>query len=156
LTIVIQCINFGILLWLLKKLLFGPVTRLLDKRAADIKQFNAEAEGNRGKAASLVRDADERLADARKEALDIVAASRTEGFRQLEQILDRAREEAEAVQKKTRAEMEREARRAKEDLRRSTVGLSLRVAEKIIRKNLSGDDQERLAQRFIDEMEKKV
>ena len=154
LTIIIQCINFGILLWLLKKVLFGPVTRLLEKRASDIKRLRDDSEGDRKKAAAYLTEADENLTKARKDALDTVASSRMEGFREREKIVARAKDDAETIMQKARSEMELEAERARNDLRQSTVRLSIQIAEKVIRRELKSEDQEKMAQRFLDEIEK--
>ena len=155
LTIVIQCINFAILLWLLKKVLFGPMTRLLDKRSTDVKQLKEDAERDRVKAGRNVSEAEGRLTSARKESLDMVSSSRQEGFKQREKIIERAKAEADGVMQKARNEMEREANQAKGELRRSTVSISLQIAEKVIRKKLDNDDQKKLAERFLNEMERK-
>ena len=73
LTIVIQCINFGILLWLLKKVLFGPVMQLLDKRASDVRKLKEDAESDRRKARKRMTEAEDTVTNARKESLDMVA-----------------------------------------------------------------------------------
>ncbi len=152
---VVQWINFGILLWLLKKLLFGPVTRLLDKRANDIAQLKSDSEEDRKKAADTLDEANARLTKARKESLDTIASSRLEGFKQRESIIAQARDDAEGLMRKARSEMELEVEQAKDELRKSTVDLSLQIAERIIKRNLKSDDQKEMAQRFLVDIEKK-
>lgn len=155
-TIVIQCINFGILLWLLKKVLFTPVMDLLQKRTADVKKLKDDAEKEHREAQRRVAEAGSRKTEARKESLDMIAASRQEGFRQKKKILERAKLESEGIIRSARSEMDREVENAKDGLRKSTVEISVRIAEKLVKRSLEGEDQEKYAERFLQEMERKV
>jgi F-type H+-transporting ATPase subunit b len=152
---VIQWMNFGVLLWLLKKLLFGPVTRLLEKRASDVRKLKDDSEEDRRKAGESAREAESVLSKARKDSLDMVASSRFEGFRQKDKIIARAREEANGLIRKARSETELEVEQARQGLRKETAKLAVQVAEKILRRNINQEDQEKMAGRFIDEIGKK-
>ncbi len=155
-TIVIQCVNFGVLLWLLKKFLFRPVMELLQKRSEDVKKLKDDAEKDRNEARRRMTEAESRKSEARIESLDMIAASHQEGFRQKEEIIERAKLEGEGIIRSARSEMEREVENAKEGLRKSTVDISVRIAEKLVKRSLEGEDQEKYAERFLQEMERKA
>ncbi len=90
-TVVAQIINFLILVWLLHRFLYGPITRAMERRENRIQERLDNAAQEREKAEARQQELDEKLRE-----LD----------RQREAKLEQAREEAEELKRK----LEREAR----------------------------------------------
>ncbi len=121
-TLVIQAINFLILILLLSRFLFRPLTEFLAKRTEGIQRSLAEAEEAR---------------EAEVERQRLQAAARTE---------------AERVLAEARSEIAAETRRAKTALREEAVALSLAAAERVLGRAITAEDQRRLAEQYVREL----
>ena len=99
------------------------------------------------------KEYDRLLQTGRQESAKVIAEARERADTLREEILRRAEEEAATI--KTRAEQEINQDRAQgiKDIRRYVVDLSLTVASKVIQKNLTDEDQRKLAQQTLTAIE---
>lgn len=143
---------FGAVFFVLAKWGFPVITRMVEKRSDFIRDSLAEAEKARMSMESLAGEQQKMLDETRAEQGRMLAeASRTR-----EEIITRAREEAEAesakIMQKVREEIAAEKEAALSELRSEVSSLSVAVAEKIIRKEISTDaEQLALMDRLADE-----
>jgi F-type H+-transporting ATPase subunit b len=84
------------------------------------------------------------MSRARVEAESIVAASRTDAERLRSELREKARAEAEGIIKNAERQIQLETARALEQIRSETADLSVAIASKIIQRNLTREDNERL------------
>jgi F-type H+-transporting ATPase subunit b len=151
-TILIQAINFLILIFLLSRFLFKPLTKFLADRSAGIEKSLAEAKAAHEGA---VRAQAEHQAQIRETQRDI-AALREQGQREAEaqrqQLLHASREEAERLIVRAKAEIEAETKRAKASLREEVADIALAAAERLLGRTVNGDDQKRLAEQYVREL----
>jgi len=151
-SLILQIVNFIILIWILNRYLFQPLSAFLAKRSEGIKQSLDEAKGAREEAARMQQEYQARMVAIQREA----EARREEALRQVEEerrrLLVASRDEAEHLVGQARAQIEREVERAKATLQEEAVTLSLQVAERVLRRNLTGEDHRRLAEQFIEEV----
>jgi F-type H+-transporting ATPase subunit b len=151
-TILIQAINFLILIFLLSRFLFKPLTKFLADRSAGIEKSLAEAKAAHEGA---VRAQAEHQAQIRETQRDI-AALREQGQREVEaqrqQLLHASREEAERLIVRAKAEIEAETKRAKASLREEVADIALAAAERLLGRTVNGDDQKRLAEQYVREL----
>lgn len=151
-SLILQILNFIILVWILNRFLFKPLSAFLTKRAEGIKQSLDEAKAAREEAAKMQQEYQARMLAIQREA----EAKREEALRQVEEerrrLLAASREEAERLVGEARAQIEREVERAKAVLREEAVTLSLQVAERVLRRDLTDEDHRRLAEQFIAEV----
>jgi len=151
-TILIQAINFLILIFLLSRFLFKPLTKFLADRSAGIEKSLAEAKTAHEAA---VKAQAEHQAQIRETQRDI-AALREQGQREVEaqrqQLLHASREEAERLIVRTKAEIEAETKRAKASLREEVADIALAAAERLLGRTVNGDDQKRLAEQYVREL----
>jgi F-type H+-transporting ATPase subunit b len=151
-TILIQAINFLILIFLLSRFLFKPLTKFLADRSAGIEKSLAEAKAAHEGA---VRAQSEHQAQIRETQRDI-AALREQGQREVEaqrqQLLHASREEAERLIVRAKAEIEAETKRAKASLREEVADIALAAAERLLGRTVNGDDQKRLAEQYVREL----
>jgi F-type H+-transporting ATPase subunit b len=151
-TLLIQAINFLILIFLLSKFLFKPLTKFLADRSAGIEKSLAEAKAANEAAAKAQAEYQAQMRDAQRE----IAAVREQGQREVEaerqRLLQASRQEAERLVAQAKAEIEAETKRARVVLRQETATLALAVAERLLRRTVSAEDQRRLADEYVREL----
>ena len=145
-------ITFLGLLFALKKLAWGPLLEALETRQNAIKKSLDDAQQAKLELERLNTESARIIQQARVDAEAIVSQSRADGDRLREEIRAKARTEADHIVKNAERQIQLETSRALEQIRREAVDLSVMIASKIIRRNLSKEDNERL----IDEALKQV
>lgn len=145
-------VAFGIVFFILAKYGFPAITSMIDER----KRFIDES-------LKSAREANERIANIKAEGEAILNAAREEQAKILreaaatrEQLIKEAREKAENEGNKMLQEAKRLIEQEKEEalceIRNSVAELSLSIAEKILRKELSSDEaQQSYANKMVDE-----
>ena len=154
-TILIQAINFLILVLLLSKFLFKPLTRFLADRSEGIAKALDEAKTAREAAAKAHEEYQTRIRETQKEAAAIREQVRHEVEAERQRMLQASREEAQSLVASAKVEIEAETRRAKASLREEAVGLALGAAERLLRRSVSTEDQKRLADQYVRDLESK-
>jgi F-type H+-transporting ATPase subunit b len=146
-------LTFLVLLALLAKFAWKPLLETLDARQAsirkaldDARQAKQELEGIHAEAAKL-------LAQARGEAAEIVSRSRSDADRFREEMKQKARDEAAALLRNAERQIELETTRAVQQIRQETVDLSIGIASKLLQRNVSKDDNERLIEETFKQLE---
>ena len=140
------------LLFALKKLAWGPLLEALETRQNAIRKSLDDAQQAKNELERLNAESAKIIQQARVEAEGIVSQGRVDGDRLREEIRSKARTEADNIVKNAERQIQLETSRALEQIRREAVDLSVMIASKIIQRNLSREDNERL----IDEALKQV
>ncbi|MEC9005293.1 MAG: F0F1 ATP synthase subunit B [Nitrospirota bacterium] len=140
-----ELVSFGILLWVLSKFALPPILEALELRERKIRESIDQAEQNRTTAEQRLQEYEAKLRGAAQEAEAILAAARNKAQHLLEENEQRLRKESERIKAETSQEIERERRKALQDIRREAADLALLVAEKVLVRSLSDDDNRRLA-----------
>jgi len=137
-------IVFLVLLFLLMKFAWKPLLAMLEKREDNIKQSLADAEKARDELVNVKEDTEKLLNEARTESQAIVAAGKKNAERMQEEIVDKAQSKSDALLADAKKQIQLEKDRAITDVRAEVVNLSMQVAEKLIKKNLSKEDNLKL------------
>jgi F-type H+-transporting ATPase subunit b len=145
-------ITFLGLLFALKKLAWGPLLEALETRQNAIRKSLDDAQQAKGELERLNAESAKIIQQSRVEAEAIISQGRVDGDRLREEIRSKARSEADNIVKNAERQIQLETSRALEQIRREAVDLSVMIASKIIQRNLSREDNERL----IDEALKQV
>src|SRR5476651_747712 len=145
-------VTFLGLLWALKKLAWGPLLEALETRQNAIRKSLDDAQQAKVELDRLNAESGHIIQRARVDAEAIITQSRSDGDRLREEIRAKARSEADHIVKNAERQIQLETSRALEQIRREAVDLSVMIASKIIQRNLSKEDNERL----IDEALKQV
>jgi len=148
----IQLIAFGILFFLLQRYAFKPLLGVMERRRQLVKEQVENAENSRKEAERLLEEQKQALQQARKEAYDMIEQAKLTGARQAEEILRAAREEAERLKAEAVRDIEREKEKALASLRAEIGGLSVRIAEKIIERQIDEQAQKDLVERYLQEV----
>jgi F-type H+-transporting ATPase subunit b len=148
-------VTFLIVLFVLRRLAFGRIQGLIDERRERIRQALDEADKAREEARQLRELTRQEREEAKGERDKILEETR----RQAQEQLRRGREEADAdlqrrLEENQRA-LEAENRKLREEIRRDVVELTLLTAEKVTGKVLDAEDQRRLIDETIEEVDVK-
>jgi F-type H+-transporting ATPase subunit b len=140
-------------LFILKKYVFGPVGRAIEKRREDIAKSIDEAEKGRDEAQQLLQEYRDRLAEARREADALREQGRKDGERQSAELISAAQKQRERVIADSQSQIDAQTRQAASGLRDDMVSLALMAAEKVSRQSLKDEDHRRLIEQAIDEVD---
>jgi F-type H+-transporting ATPase subunit b len=144
---------FGISLWVLGKYAFPRIAEALDRRQKAIEDSIDAAEKTRKDAEQILAEYRERLAEARGQADEIVARARKTGEAAETEIVAEARAKREEMMEQTRRDIEAETRRAIQQIRAEVADLTVLATEKVTRKSLDSDDQKRLVEEALSELD---
>jgi F-type H+-transporting ATPase subunit b len=145
-------VTFLVLLALLTKFAWRPLLQALDTRQQAIRKSLDDAQQAKQELERLNAESAQIIARSRVEADAIISQSRSDGDRLREEIRQKARAEADHIVKSAERQIQLETTRALEQIRHEAVELSVMIASKIIQRNLTKEDNERL----IDEALKQV
>ena len=140
-------------MWVLSKLAFPRIQEALDKRANAIRDSIESAEKTRAEADKILEEYRGRLREAREQADDIVARARRAGETARTQAAEEGREKREELLAAARRDIEAETRRSLERIRREVADLTVLTTEKVTRKSLTADDQKRLVEEALGEVD---
>ena len=144
---------FGISMFLLAKFAFPPIRANLDKRQKAIEDSIDTAERTRQEADEVLAEYRERLKEARVQAEEIVGRARRTAEDAERDATVAARERREQLLEQTRQDIEAETRRAIGQIRDEVAALTVLATEKVTRKTLTADDQRRLVEEALSELD---
>jgi F-type H+-transporting ATPase subunit b len=148
--------TFLILLALLARFAWRPLLDALEKRQEVIRKSLDDARVARQELEQVKTDAAKLLAEARAEAGEIVSRTRSDAARFADEMKQKARTDADALVKHAERQIEMQTARAMETIRRETVDLSVEIASKILRRSISKEDNERLIDDTLKEMQSRL
>jgi len=144
-----QVVNFLLLLYLLNRFLFKPVMGRLDERQQRISKGLEDAESAARDRELARAEREAAVAEARREAQELVARANKIADDTRKEILEEARTEAEKVSARAREEITAEKEKAVAELRAQVADLALEAAGKLVRSEMSGTTQRRLVEEFL-------
>jgi F-type H+-transporting ATPase subunit b len=144
---------FGISMYVLAKLAFPRISAALDKRQKAIEDSIDHAEEMRVDADKLLGEYRERLAEARQQADEIVSRARRSAETHEKDAAEDAKAKREQMLEQTRRDIEAETRRAIQEIRSEVADLTVQATEKMTRKTLTEDDQRRLVEDALSELD---
>ncbi len=144
---------FGLSMYLLAKLAFPRISAALDKRQQAIDDSIDHSERMRRKADEVLAEYQERLKEARGQAEEIVSRSRRAAESLAHDASEEAKAKREQLMEQTRRDIESETRRAIQEIRSEVANLTVMATEKVTRKVLTPDDQRRLVEEALSELD---
>ncbi|HTW12833.1 MAG TPA: F0F1 ATP synthase subunit B [Solirubrobacteraceae bacterium] len=155
--------NVGLMVWvlvvfaisflILRKYVFPAIGAALDKRANTISGEIDAAAKLREDAEQVLAEYRERLTEARQQADEIVSRARAAGDAHQKEAIESARAERERLLEQTRRDVQAETRRAIDEIRNEVAALTVLATEKVTRKVLTQDDQKRLVEEALRELD---
>jgi F-type H+-transporting ATPase subunit b len=144
---------FVLVVLVLGKFAWGPVLALLQQREEFIHRSLVEAKHDREEAEGRLKEYVAKLHGARAEAAAIIEETRRDAERLREELRQKARTEAETMIANAERQIALQTRRAIQEIRREAGDLSVAIASKIIQRNLTKEDNQRLIDDALKQME---
>jgi F-type H+-transporting ATPase subunit b len=146
-------LTFLVLVGLLAKFAWGPLLEALERRRATIARSLEDAQKARQELERLQRESAEMMRQARVEAESIVSRSRSDAEALREELKQKSRAEAAAIVKNAEKQIQMETARAVQQIRNETVDLSVAIASKILKRQVSKEDHEGLIEDTLKQVE---
>jgi F-type H+-transporting ATPase subunit b len=143
-SLIVQAINFVILLFILKRILYKPFLAKMEERTQAIQKSLDEAQAARAQATRQQEENEARLRAAHAEAAAIRTQALKEAAEEQKRLVEAARAESQRLVDTAKAQMDADVRRAREELRREVADLATAVAEKLVRRSLRDEDHRRI------------
>ena len=135
---------FVLVVAVLGKFAWGPVLSLLQQREEFIHKSLSDAKLDRDEAEARLKDYTLKLQSAQAEAVAIIEDARKDAERLREELRQRSRAEADTILKNAERQIEMQTTRAVQQIRREAVDLSVTIASKLLQRNISKEDNEKL------------
>src|SRR5262245_31706375 len=140
-------------MWVLSKVAFPKIQQALDRRAKAISESIEAADRQRRESEELLTEYRARLAEAREQADDIMARARKAAETAESEATVAGRQKREELVEAAKRDIEAETRRALDQIRREVADLTVLATEKVTRKSLNPDDQKRLVEEALAEVD---
>ena len=144
---------FLIVVVVLGKFAWGPVLSLLKQREEFIHQSLSDAKHDRDEAEARLKDLAARLQSAQAEAVGIIEEARKDAERLREELRTRAKSEADTMLKNAERQIELQTTRAVQQIRQEAVELSVTIASKLLQRNITKEDNEKLIADALEQIE---
>lgn len=134
---------------IVKHFLYKPLRNMLAAREQEVSNLYAKAETDRREAEAMKRDYTVSIANAKQEAADIVSGAQKRAEKRSEEILQQANTEAATLKKRAEESIEQERKKAMNELKGEIADLSVRIASKVVEREVKEDDHKRMIEDFI-------
>ncbi len=148
-TFALQLLNFGVLLFIL--IYFGgrAMNKALRSRHEQLKHDIGESTRLRDEAKGKYQAQEKRIADLEKEIAALRASMRQDAEREQARMVEGAQEKAKRIQEELHFQLDQQVKDAETILRAEVATIAIKLADELLRKSVTPDDQRRLAQEFV-------
>ena len=154
-VLALTLVNFGILVWLLKKFAWGPIIGALEKREEQIRTDKETAQTARQSAEQLKQELDEKLANLNQEAANRLAAIVKTAETQKEQLVEQAKQQAANLLAQAQAQIQAGKEKALADVRNEIAQLSVLATSRLIDEQLSPEKAAQVVDQVLTEVRNK-
>lgn len=151
-TIAITIINIIVLYFILRLILFKPVTKFIAKRAERIQNSIDKAQQDREEAQKLLLQYQETLNNAEAKADEIIQAAKKTARVEAEKIVDGGRVMAETIISTTHKHMDAERQAMITRFNLEAAALVMAASARLVQRDFSGEDNRRYAAMLLDEL----
>ncbi|MFO7571479.1 MAG: F0F1 ATP synthase subunit B [Gaiellaceae bacterium] len=146
-------ICFAITFYVLKRFAFAPIQRTIDERRDRIRKAVEEADNARSEARDLLEQHRQLIASAKGEAGDILADARKVADAQIERVKEESETERLRRLEETHRQIQAETKRSLDLIRAEVADLTLQATARVTGKVLDAEDQRRLIDEAISELD---
>lgn len=154
--IVVQIINFGLLLFLLKRFLYKPILKSLDDRKKKIAESLDRAQKIEEEWVKLEEKKKEALQKAKEAGRELVESARSAGDRERSEIVARAKEEAERMVARAKEQLDLEREKLRGEIKTELADLSIALSEKFMEEKIGKEEKEKFVIPSLDMLRKKA
>jgi F-type H+-transporting ATPase subunit b len=149
-------LTFLVLFTLLAKFAWRPLLTALDARQEAIRKSLDDAQKARQELEQFQQQSAKMLRDARVEADSILSRSRSDAEKIRAELKEQAKVEADTILRHARRQIELETRQAVQQIHREVVDLSVTIASKVLQRNVSKEDNARLIEESLQQIETRL
>ena len=142
--LIAQIINFGIVLFVLWKFAFKPLSKMMEKRSQEIEKSLVDAKKIEENLEQSKLDKDEVLTEARKEAQAMIVRAQEQGKKQGEEMVANAKLEVGNVIAGAKEQIAQEKEKMIREVREEVVKLTIETTKKVLGKAVSKEVDEKL------------
>lgn len=139
-----------------KKFLFKPVMEMIQSRQQEIDEMYADAEAAKANANAMETEYKNRLVTAQETGDNLVKEAMARGRNREEEIIRQANREADAIREKAARDIDREKKKALNDAKDEISSIALEIAGKVVGEAMDGDQQQRLVDKFLADLEEQA
>lgn len=144
-----QLVSFGIVFFILWRWAFPAILKTMNRRQAIIQEGIENAERARRELDEATQRAEEVMREARRHAQETFEQAAKGAEAEANRIIEEAHAQADQVAQQQLARIQQEAARARAELNRLVVNLSITAASKVISKSVDSKDNRRLVEEFV-------
>ncbi len=148
-TMVMQWINFAILLFILQRVLFRPLMKFLDKRSKSIAGNIEEALDNKEKSLEVLDHYNTKLKGIRVEADKMFEDARKRAEKEKDKIIESAQNESRIIVEAAKSDIETESKKARNQLKSDISSLVVKCTSKILEREVGEEDHKRFIEEFL-------
>jgi F-type H+-transporting ATPase subunit b len=152
-TFALQAVNFLILIWLLKRFLFKPVTAVVARRKEEIARGMTEVSAEKQKALDLQRDLQAQREGIEAERQRAIEEQHAQLAEERKKILDESHAGAEKIRIQAAARLNEERAGAAQELLSQTIELAVNLAQRLLRELASTSLDQAFLTRVLDYMD---
>lgn len=143
-----------ITMWtILGRMAFKPIQNALKKRETDIQEALDEAKLARQEMSNVQAENQKMLAEAREERARMLKDAKETKEQIVKEAKDQAREEAKKIVTSAQQDIENQRKVAMAELKKEVGAMAIEIAEKVLRKQLAGDEaQEQFVNTLVDDI----
>ena len=150
-TLGFTVLNILVLFFILKKILFKPVTNHIENRNKKIEDALKAAEESKEMVKQMKLEYDEKLKAAKDEGQKVVDMYKGMGEKEYNTIIASAKEEANQIIVNAKCELQIEKDQLVKEVKEELADLVLAASEKVLKKNIDDDTNRKLISEFINE-----
>jgi F-type H+-transporting ATPase subunit b len=149
--VLVSIVNFLVLLYLLQRYMWGPITRTLDARSARIREGLEAAEAAKREREQMKVEVERLLGEARREATAIAERTTQAAEAAAADIRAQAKAEGDRIRERARADAEQLHRQALAELRGEVASIAVLAASRILGREVDAAAHRALIERSLDE-----
>jgi F-type H+-transporting ATPase subunit b len=151
-TFFFTLINIGILFFILRAILFKPVTKFMEERSKKIQNDIEQAEKDKNQAKAMAAQYEERLQRAEAEAGALIRSARESAEKEAAEIIRSGKAEAGRIVAAGRSQLDAERKAAMARFRSEAAALVIAASSRILGREVSGEDTRRQAALLLKEL----
>ena len=150
-TFVITLINITVLFFILRAILFKPVTKFINARTKRVEDSIAQSESDKAKAKALLVQYEAQIKAAGTEAEVIISKAKANAMKEAEKIIAESRASAEAMLADAKKELEMERKAALASFRQEAASLVITATGRLLAREIKSEDSKSYAEMLLEE-----
>ncbi|MDR2661875.1 MAG: F0F1 ATP synthase subunit B [Treponema sp.] len=153
-TFLVTIINIGILFFVLRALLFKPVTKFMEDRTRKVEDALAQSEKDRTQAKALLAQYEKQIRNAEGEAAEILQSARENARHEADRIIAEGKNQADTILTNARKQIDAEQKAALAEFRKNAAFLVIAASGRILGREFKSEDDRRYAGMLLEEIGK--